>query len=592
MRRLVLAVLFSVPLALAVLVLYAQGRSLLAAEESRLAQGALASQRATLEGIRHDLAVALSDLVEREGARPYDDYQHLHVPADAVAREVALVKTSLAGEPREALVDLYFEWRDGALASPAIAPPSLGEGETAYARHVAERLADLRRIEPSLRARIAAPEKAPAVEEAVDRLIFESNTNVDRTMCNLKDAKGDELQHAWTEYQSRSGKVVGRPAPPERVIVRVYPMSYLREPPDETGWPRTLLAVRRVEVAGHAWPQGFAVKPLAMRERLEALIARAGPATAPEMRGSVPARSEPVVAVERHGAGLPLLPPLDGLALVHRGDPGRPRAALERSRTLLDGALALLVLVGTAGGAILGVAARSERRLARQRADFLAALTHELKAPLTGIRALTEVLGEGLVTEPTKQKEYYRSMLVECERLSRLVHNVLAASRLERGALPLAPESLDVAPLLHEAARTFAPRLETGGFAFELDLPESLPRVRVDREALVQVVTNLLDNAAKYGTGEERRVRLAASSEARSVTISVSDRGPGIPAWERERIFERFYRSPSAPREVGGAGLGLAIARVHARAHGGELTAGEGEGGGACFRLVLPREGP
>src|SRR5207248_645219 len=130
--------------------------------------------------------------------------------------------------------------------------------------------------------------------------------------------------------------------------------------------------------------------------------------------------------------------------------------------------------------------------------------THELKAPLTGMRALTELLHDGVVTDEPKRREYYAAMLGECDRLAQLVQNVLTAARLERGALPLALVSLEPAPLLREVASGFARRLETLGYRFEVDVPDGLPRVRADRDAFLGVVTNLLDNAAKYGAGSER----------------------------------------------------------------------------------------
>jgi two-component system sensor histidine kinase KdpD len=182
-------------------------------------------------------------------------------------------------------------------------------------------------------------------------------------------------------------------------------------------------------------------------------------------------------------------------------------------------------------------------------------------------------------------------MLAECDRLSRLVHNVLSVAKLERGQLPVLLETLDPLPLLTAVADRFAPRLDSVGYTFEVVLPNSLPVVRADRDGMDQIVSNLLDNAAKYGRGTGGRkdlIRLEAVADEGFLRIAVVDLGSGVKPGEHEKIFGQFFRSPSAPREIGGAGLGLAIARAVARAAGGDLRYATSASGGARFELNHP----
>lgn len=624
MRRLIALAILGGLLVGAVGVLYELGRMGLLAEATRLRETAAQGRLQALEAVRDAVAGGLEELRLRESQRPYYQWQALYVPPDLVANTIALVPSPLVSAPTDPLVELYFELRGGQLDSPALfqpletpqqsvrgarsprlPAPSLAPDDD-YRTVCKSNLTELSHS-PVLAHAVRAPAEAPLRVERVDRYVAWANRRPAETLATFQGCSPAELADAWSDSQQRVGKNVGqyKQAEPsdDALIVREYPFEWAADAVDEAGWPRFLVALRQVEVGDEAWSQGFVVDLEELRLRVLGPALEQQEASAPtseisaRLRTSVQQRAGQyalsatlaVVPAEQAGpTGVRLPAPLDSLALIDRGEPFSAEAALAESRLLLDGALLLALGVLGTGSLLLLFAARAERRLAQQRADFVAALTHELKAPLTGVRALAELLHEGLVPDEAKRQEYYASMLDESERLGRLVQNVLEAARLEGGALQVNPEELEPGPLIVEIAERFRPRLEAQGFELELDLgEEDLPPIRADREAFRQVIANLIDNAAKYGKGETNRIDVRARATPAGVVIEVADQGPGVPPREREQIFQRFARSEGVPREVGGAGLGLAIARAQARAQGGDLTL-RPSGRGACFSLHLP----
>jgi signal transduction histidine kinase len=345
------------------------------------------------------------------------------------------------------------------------------------------------------------------------------------------------------------------------------------EPP--TG---ALVGVRLVDLDGTTLVQGFELDLPALLARLDAIIDRLG--LAGHLR-LAPA-SDPREVVD-----ISFLRPAED----------HVEALLAPSRWLLYGSGGLIAGLLTLGLLALRRIVRGHLELARKRTDFVAAVSHELKAPLTAIRAMAELLASGIVTGEDKQREYFGHIQAESERLSRLIGNVLDLSRLERNRRAYELASGDVGVVLRELAASFRPHLVAHGFSFEVDVADDLPAARFDRDALSQVVANLLDNAAKYTAPcETKRIALragTASAEdgAPTIVIEVEDTGPGIPRQDRERVFERFTRgSEPLARGTGGAGLGLAIALEHVTGHGGRIEVESGRGGGATLRVVLPAD--
>jgi two-component system phosphate regulon sensor histidine kinase PhoR len=234
------------------------------------------------------------------------------------------------------------------------------------------------------------------------------------------------------------------------------------------------------------------------------------------------------------------------------------------------------------------------RRLQRIRAEFIDNLSHELRTPLTTVRLLTETVIRDLETMDVspRLRDMVLKIDVETGHLAQMVSELLDLSNIEQGTTRLHLDSVDlgmVAEASLERLQLFADRQ---GVELRAELPTdgARPLVRGDEERLGQLLINLLHNAVKFSSeGSAVVVQVAGSEEV--VTVSVADRGVGIPGADIERVFERFYKVDKARvRGKGGTGLGLSIARHIAEAHGGRLSVASEEGHGSTFTVSLPRE--
>jgi signal transduction histidine kinase len=233
---------------------------------------------------------------------------------------------------------------------------------------------------------------------------------------------------------------------------------------------------------------------------------------------------------------------------------------------------------------------RGVMRLSERRASFVSAVTHELRTPLTTFRLYSDMLESGAVKEE-KRGDYLRVLSREADRLTHLVENVLAFSRIERGNARSQVRDIDADELLENMRERLEARLESAGLHLALDLPRGL-RVRADQAAVEHILFNLIDNAAKYAAASDPPVvTITAARVGNSVCLRIRDHGPGIPAAEMRRIFRPFHKSAHEAAETKpGVGLGLALSRRLAQEQGGELSCLRGEQG-ACFELRLPAAG-
>jgi signal transduction histidine kinase len=263
-------------------------------------------------------------------------------------------------------------------------------------------------------------------------------------------------------------------------------------------------------------------------------------------------------------------------------DPARLGQAESARLKLLRGALLALALACAAGGFLTARVLARERKLGELKSAFVAGVSHDLRTPLASILLLAENLEAGVVGDADRAR-YHRSLRKETTRLRRLIDDVLDFSRLARGEAPrLEREELDLGRFADELAADLRQRVEDAGRTFLCErgaLPQSAV---LDAFAVRRALENLVENALKHGAGA---VRLAFACADGRLCVTVADEGPGVPAAERERVFEPFERLNGAGH-VGGTGLGLAIVRAIARGHGGEARVRPGPG--TVFEIELP----
>ena len=230
-----------------------------------------------------------------------------------------------------------------------------------------------------------------------------------------------------------------------------------------------------------------------------------------------------------------------------------------------------------------------QEELERLRAEFLGMVSHELRVPLTSIKgAITTLLASSTGLDPVEMRQFYRIIDHQTDCMRDLISDLLDVTRIETGSLSITPEPTDVASLVDEARNTF---LSGGGRStIEMDLPPDLPWIMADRHRIVQVLNNLLSNAARYSEASAA-IRLTAVREDFYVGISVADEGRGVPADVLPHLFRKFspVASETGERETQGTGLGLAICKGIVEAHGGRVWAdSDGPGLGAKFTFTVP----
>ena len=230
-------------------------------------------------------------------------------------------------------------------------------------------------------------------------------------------------------------------------------------------------------------------------------------------------------------------------------------------------------------------AARSAALLATMKSEFVSAVTHELKTPLSSIRLVSETLAKGRFRSPEKVSEYAALLLNDVGRLGRTVDNLLTVSRVQDIDRFYTFESVDPGTLLEDALHSFDAYLKEQGFEVNVDIPAPLPAVSADRIAIGQVLENVLDNAIRYSNGT-RHLTISASASTASVSLKIADKGQGIPPEEVPHVFEKFYRGHGA--SPGGSGLGLAIAQRIMKDHHGDIRLESVPGEGTVAEIVLP----
>jgi len=249
------------------------------------------------------------------------------------------------------------------------------------------------------------------------------------------------------------------------------------------------------------------------------------------------------------------------------------------------GVMAVLLV----GGLVLTLRAASRAmKLSEMKSDFVSNVSHELRTPLASIRVFGEFFKLGRVKDTEKVREYGEYIETESRRLTQLINNILDFSKIESGQKAYTFEQADLMELASETLKVFEVRLKQADFVLSFEAPTGLPPVNIDHEAITQALVNLLDNAVKY-SGDSREITVRLGQKEKWVTVSIIDRGIGIPTEEHEKIFERFHRvGKGLVHDVRGSGLGLAIVKHIVDEHRGKLTVDSKPGRGSTFTIWLP----
>lgn len=250
--------------------------------------------------------------------------------------------------------------------------------------------------------------------------------------------------------------------------------------------------------------------------------------------------------------------------------------------------LGLLILFLLFGLGLVFRNIRKEVELAQNKADFVSNVSHEIRTPLALINMFAETLLMGRVRTEEKKMEYYGIITKEVSRLTNMVNRILSFSKMEANKRKYSKQEMSVNAVTKEVMNTYSYHLESNGFEYDFVPTDELPHVSADREAIIEVVVNLIDNAMKYSV-DTKRVELHTGIEQDMVCITVKDHGMGIPKNQLNKLFEKFYRVPKGDvHDTKGAGLGLTIVKQIMDAHEGKVLVESTEGKGSAFKLLFP----
>ena len=347
---------------------------------------------------------------------------------------------------------------------------------------------------------------------------------------------------------------------------------------------------RTAAVAGSLSPD------LRVEQSPDAVSLATGATTDEGVRGVQDQTNGTIVLQRVGGAGVQFLPLRVGLRsigvleLVHKSDmtPGHDRERL--LATFANGVAIALEQQRLSEEEQAAALARESDRL---KSVLLSSVSHDLRTPLAGIKAaIGSLLRRDVHWNEEDRQAFLTDIDVEADRLTRLVSNLLDLSRIEAGAIKPHKEWEDAGELISRVIRRLEPRLAS--HQVMRDAPDALPLVRLDAVQIEQVLTNLLENAAKYsppGTPITVSIRVTDESDgASTLRISVADLGPGIAPSEQDRIFDKFYRVTASASWVSGTGMGLAIVKGLVEAHGGRVVVDSTPDQGSTFTVVLPVE--
>jgi signal transduction histidine kinase len=263
-----------------------------------------------------------------------------------------------------------------------------------------------------------------------------------------------------------------------------------------------------------------------------------------------------------------------------------PRSTGRNTLMIMMAVLVAIFLIGLFG---IYKSARAIVDLSERRSQFVSSVTHELKTPLTNIRMYIEMLEQGIAKDTEREQEYFQIINSEGSRLSRLINNVLDLAKLEKKQRSLNLTRGTFEEVVSEVQTVMQAKLQQEGFTLKI-VQEEIRPFKYDREAMIQVLINLIENSIKFcRSALKKEITIRIDQEPKRVKIAVSDHGPGIPRHALKKVFDDFYRVDNAlARKTRGTGIGLALVKKFIELIGGHVTAENNPGGGCTIIISLP----
>jgi signal transduction histidine kinase len=565
-------------------------------QEAAVVGAARRSAQETAVRLAEQLGQRLEALREAESRRPFYHYQPFFHDPRGASEGASVVPSPLATGTGDPLIRAHFqaEGASGRVSLPSSHPELVQQYEAMPTQQVREHMDEQRFLQRELERGLASILFAVRQEAVKD---LESARQEPRPAQGAVAMQAGEQQaagpqarvevldlKAWVQNLDAAGLYDalkrGQPAPREGKAAAPQAPGSVEILVGALKW-RTLYvagAPSLVALRDVTTPAGSLIQGLLLADAGLADFFRAG---------GLPAMLRPGAPAGDFEAPIPLAGEPWSVAV----DAGAANAAAERrAHDIRVGFLRLfsggVAVAGMAGLCVVGLVWQAER-LARQRARFAASAAHELRTPLAGLRIFSDMLAEGL-GDPAKAQSYARRISDEAGRLGRVVANVLGFTRLERGSLRARPVPGDLGAAVRECVDRHRAALEAAGARLEVGLSDPLPEVAFDRDAVAQILQNLLDNAEKHTRSSgDRTIRLSVAPTGGGIELAVADRGPGVPPDVRRRLFEPFARNQDADAPAG-LGLGLVLVKALAEAQGATASYADNPGGGARFAVRFP----